>query len=53
MVDGKLIKENHEMVNYDLPAVVEKAQFRTLALWDEFFGENPESKKLWESSLPY
>ena len=53
MVDGKLIKENNEMVQYDLPAVVDKAQARTLDLWDEFFGENPESKKLWEKSLPY
>ena len=53
MVDGKLLKENHEIVNHDLPAVVEKTQARALELWEEFFGENPESRKLWESSLPY
>ena len=45
---GKLLKDDHR-----LPKGVAAFLARVEELWEEFFKENPESKKLWESYLPY
>jgi cytosine/adenosine deaminase-related metal-dependent hydrolase len=53
IVDGKIIKKSHKILEKDVVSIVEKSQNRVEELWEEFFNENPESKKLWESYLPY
>jgi 5-methylthioadenosine/S-adenosylhomocysteine deaminase len=53
LVDGKIIKNDKKILGINVKSIVEKSQERVEELWAEFFRDNPESKKLWESYLPY
>jgi 5-methylthioadenosine/S-adenosylhomocysteine deaminase len=53
LVDGKIIKKDLKIQGKNVASIVEKSQERVIELWGEFFNDYPESKKLWESYLPY
>ena len=52
IINGRIVKEKHQIKGVNIARILADAQERANELWKEFFISDPQSRKTWEKYIP-